>query len=58
MGRSRVRRDLAGTLRAFDPETGLFLVLDPQGSHWRLRTLYRPRGKARHFDKQPGTDVE
>jgi hypothetical protein len=56
--RARLRRDLAGSVRAFDPQSGLFMVLDPQGSHWRLRTLYRPRGKARYFDKQPGTDVE
>lgn len=56
--RARMRVDLAGTVRAFDRETGLFFVLDPMDRAWRLRTLYRPRAKERYFDKQPGKDVE
>lgn len=56
--RARLRRDLAGTVRAYDPQSGLFMVLDPLGRHWRLRTLYRPRGRGRYFEKQPGMDVE
>ncbi|ADZ72411.1 phage minor head protein [Polymorphum gilvum] len=51
--RAEARRDPTGTVRIFDAATGIFMVLDPARSAWRVRTIFTTK-RRRYFDRQPG----